>query len=354
MSATMGNNELTLALRLEGTTGAASVEVERLVDVAAMVATLPDPEIDPVFAAKLEQRLLTEGLAAQHAETPEPYQGLRVVRPEPTIVPAREEKVAPNVITLPRRRYVMRKALVAAIAAALAMAMPIAMAASALPGSPGYGLNKLRFSAQLHFANAHDKPFLMAHRGHELISFSARLVAINAPSDLVNDTLAEAKAWLAQATQAVISSGKSGDIAKLRSMIERDGDTLRTMLSAANDRNSVFSAIDKMEDLSDALARAMGVVLAEPTVIAPAMKAILADISGPSQRSSSSRTSSENSSGGSTTPAAPQPPTVKDPGVEKPASPGGCSKIGGAQLGNTLDVLSDRLCAGSPDNQQPN
>jgi hypothetical protein len=339
MSATMGNNELTLALRLEGTTGAASVEVERLVDVAAMVATLPDPDIDPVFAAKLEQRLLTEGLAAQVAETPESYQGLRVVRTLEPAAPEHEEKLAPNVITLPRRRYTVRKAVAALIAAALGMALPVAMASTALPGSPGYALNKARFAVQLHFASGHEKPFMMMHRADVLVSYTSRLVVIGAPGDLINDTLAEAKSWMAAATASVIRTGKTGDIAKMRGMLERTGDLLRTMLPAADASQGDV------------------VVLAEPAAVSgPAVEAIAASVGAPAAKSeSSSKSSSEADKRDSKTPAAPKPPTIKDPGDGgKGATPGGCSNIGQAQLGHTLDPLSEQLCAGSPDNQRPN
>lgn len=353
----MGNNELTLALRLEGTTGAASVEVERLVDVAAMVATLPDPDIDPVFAAKLEQRLLTEGLAAQVAETPEPYQGLRVVRtPQTQPAPARTEKLAPNVIALPRRRYVMRKALVAAIAAAMALAMPVAMASTALPGSPGYAIKEMRRSIQLHFMHGNELAFKMEHQAREYLAEAAQLAAIGGRSNLIEATLAKANRLLALATQITIRSGQPAAIARLRSMIERDGDMLRAMLPTAGDKASFVTAIDHVEDLSEALARAMGIVLAEPGDIGPAVESIAASVSAPSSnREASSKSPSGSNQGGSTTPSAPRAPKLKDPGGhEKPATPGGCSDIGGAQLGDTLDVLSNRLCAGSPDNAGTN
>lgn len=331
MSAMMGDQQLALALRLEGRAGAASEEVERLVGVADMVAALPDPDIDPVFAAKLEQRLLTEGLAEQVSEPVETYQGLRIVREEPKLAPAHEEKVAPNVVVLPRRRYMVRKTLVAAIAAALAAAMPLAMASTALPGTLGYGIKEWKRSVQLDFATGAAKVFKYEAFARDYLAEAAQLVEIDGGPSLIERTLAKANLYQRIATRLAIESRSQALIAKLRGMIERDGDALRTLLPAAEgSRPAVFGAIDTVEGLSDALARAMGIVIGAPaTAGAPTIESLAAEVATTSEGPEGSTASAPKGTDPGA-PGAPAPPKVGpgDEGKKKGATRGDCRTIG--------------------------
>lgn len=121
--------ELALDLAYEGRVAPATPQAARLLALAERINALPDPEIDETFAAELEARLL-----ADVAEAPARHLHsvpARAARPAP-VAPVRPAAVIP----LPRRRWVVRKHLVAAVAAAMLIAFPIAAGASALPGTP--------------------------------------------------------------------------------------------------------------------------------------------------------------------------------------------------------------------------
>lgn len=131
MSSGMGHDlALDLDLALAGRRKRAPAELESLVMLARDLASLPEPDIDPRFAAILEQRLLTE----QIDEAPVPARRLQAVpespQPEPPVEPVRRAPVVP----LPRRRFVFKRGLVAAVAAAMLVAFPIVASASSLPG----------------------------------------------------------------------------------------------------------------------------------------------------------------------------------------------------------------------------
>ena len=123
---------LDLALALEGRTKAAP-ENAQLVVIAEALSNLPDPQIDTSFMLALEQRLLTEEIAGQ-----QPARTLTVV-PSTAPAPVREVRRAP-VVQMPKRRFVVRRSLVAVAAAASLAAFPVVAAAQSLPGSPFHSI----------------------------------------------------------------------------------------------------------------------------------------------------------------------------------------------------------------------
>lgn len=144
---------LELDLALDGRRRRVSPEVKSLVALARDMAALPDPEIDARFAAKLEQRLLTEGLEV----APKPARRLQVVpKTEPKTEPTPQRPATPTpVIPLPRRRFVVRRGMVAAVAAAMLLAFPVAASATALPGSPFHTI-KVNIMERIELAFAGD------------------------------------------------------------------------------------------------------------------------------------------------------------------------------------------------------
>lgn len=129
MTSGMGQDlALDLELALEGRRKRVPAEVKSLVALAHDLATLPDPEIDARFAARLEQRLLSDGL---EAATPARHlQAVPAPKPQAPAEPVRRAPVVP----LPRRRFVFKRGLVAAVAAAMLLAFPLAASANSLPG----------------------------------------------------------------------------------------------------------------------------------------------------------------------------------------------------------------------------
>src|SRR5438093_12750549 len=107
------DKELVLALRAHG---ASAVEARELAAVAGALSLGPDPEIDSAFADALEARLMGEpmGTAAPMGVVAP----LRPTRSTAPAVPEADRRTIAQVIPLPRRRFTVRKALVAAIAAA--------------------------------------------------------------------------------------------------------------------------------------------------------------------------------------------------------------------------------------------
>ncbi|HVL90581.1 MAG TPA: hypothetical protein VM841_10155 [Actinomycetota bacterium] len=118
---------------LEGE-GSSSEETASLLALVRMLEDLPEPEIDPAFAASLEDRIV--GGTAE--SPPAPAAG----------APAGGSLAAITRIEERRSRRV-RRGLVAAIAATFVMALPVAASAEAVPGSPGYGVRLAREEARL-------------------------------------------------------------------------------------------------------------------------------------------------------------------------------------------------------------
>ncbi|HEX9713208.1 MAG TPA: DUF5667 domain-containing protein [Actinomycetota bacterium] len=140
----MMGDQLALELSLEGQI-AARGETADLVALAEGLANLPAPQIDETWASALEARLLNEGL-----ETP-----AVVGRPSLMVVgePQKTTEAAPvrraPVVTLPRRRLVVRKSVAAVAAAAALAAFPVAAAASSLPESPFYSVKRFMERAEI-------------------------------------------------------------------------------------------------------------------------------------------------------------------------------------------------------------
>ncbi|GAC1410338.1 MAG: hypothetical protein NVSMB57_04010 [Actinomycetota bacterium] len=114
-------------------------DIRRLASIAVALEAVPDPEIDPSFVARLEARIMSEEVNTYPALSlvSSFNRGSDGTNAEPvTKVPH-----TASVIWLPRRRLVVRKALVGAVAAILLVALPLVASASALPGTPFYGLH---------------------------------------------------------------------------------------------------------------------------------------------------------------------------------------------------------------------
>lgn len=130
MSDTPGNlpedDAEALERALDGAARPPTEEIASLVALARMLEALPEPEIDPAFAASLEARLMAEAPAA--------------VAP----APARTGVV----VRLSARRRV-RRTLAAAIAAVLLIGIPTAASANVAPDSSLYGLRLAREEARL-------------------------------------------------------------------------------------------------------------------------------------------------------------------------------------------------------------
>lgn len=128
----IAEEQLALARALDDAALIPSGEIRGLVHIARALQAVPDPEIDPEFARRLEARLLTDGFDELSARR------TRAASPMPNVA------VSPNltaaVHTLPRGRFVVRKAVAAAVAAAMLFALPVVASGSSLPGSPFYGV----------------------------------------------------------------------------------------------------------------------------------------------------------------------------------------------------------------------
>lgn len=320
MSKSMGDTTLALALALEGSVAPASTEVERLVALAQALEAVPDPHIDPAFAAKLEARLMAEGVE----EAPV----LQIVKPAPR--PAVAPKPAP-VVLLPRRRFVVRKTLVAAIAAAMLMALPIAASANALPGSPFYAVKTWRQTVQLHFSSGAAKAFRLEQIARENLSDAAQLTTLGADPRLVRSTLDRAADHQRSAVALVIDTRQVGLITKMLRMIAADRAMLTRLQPAADGatRPAIHEAITESDVLSVRLARALGYPAAVRT---PAP-------------SDPSATQASASAGGTAVPAASsvrQPSEIEGaeapsapatPGGTEPGKPGGSNGTGRSGCG---------------------
>lgn len=188
MSRMMGEH-LNLALALEGRT-AARGEARELVALAQDLGSLPEPKIDETWAAALEARLLTEGLDEAPAVVGRPQ--LAVVE-QPIEQPAAEPVRRAPVVTLPRRRMVVRRSVAAVAAAAMLGAFPVAAAASSLPGSPFYGLKRTMERAQIAmFGGAIADGFAHMDLADRRLGEAEQLSALGRGGDAIAALLADA------------------------------------------------------------------------------------------------------------------------------------------------------------------
>lgn len=249
-------DQLALALALEGRADAASPQVKQLVVLADGLSALPDPRIDERFAAALEARLLTEGLEEQV-----PVARPRLVAvPAPSKAPAEPVRRAP-VVPLPRRRLVVRRALVGMVAAAALGAFPVIAAASALPGSPFYGLKQWFHSMTISLTGGSVQDGLhYAAWGQEKATEAVQLQARGADDARITKTLREADGLYRKAWGLIGPTADAAALRKLAALVEASERQLRSLSPelVAQARAAVDSAIDTTIAIQEAIARALG------------------------------------------------------------------------------------------------
>lgn len=197
----MMGDQLALELALEGRVTARG-EAADLVAIAEGLSRLPEPTIDETWASALEARLLNEGL-----ETP-----AVVGRPSLTVVGEQQTvETAPvhraPVVTLPRRRLVVRKSVAAVAAAAALTAFPVAAAASSLPDSPFYGVKRLveRAEIALFGGPVHDAFTHLKHANARLAE-AEQMGALGYDDAAIAEVLADADALVSKANLLVWSN----------------------------------------------------------------------------------------------------------------------------------------------------
>jgi hypothetical protein len=297
-------NNLALALALQGAS-TSDGEISRLVGVARILEAVPDPDIDPGFAARLQARLMTEDLGLVLAVVPTPKPD------EPIDLPKAGHRAA--IIRLPRRRFVVRKAMAATIAAAMALALPVLVATTALPGSPGYGL-KLRLE-QLRIAAIHDpiaRGFGWLDIADNRLAEATQLAALKRPR-LIPATLALLQ--LAQRTGASLileAATERETLARAAGMLQSQDTGLRDLLPEvpAATRDDVLDAIRTGQALSLRVAAALGLpMIRPPATVAPGAAASTpVDDSVPSDPAMNSVAADTDPSGSS----APKPPANRE------------------------------------------
>ncbi|GAC1410347.1 MAG: hypothetical protein NVSMB57_04040 [Actinomycetota bacterium] len=323
-----------LALALDGSAAPVNEEITRLTGIAEMLETLPDPQIDPRFSARLEAVLMAE-FDALH-QTP----ALQLVKS----APAAEPKMAPNVIAFPRRGLVVRKMVAAAIAAAMLSALPIVASASALPGSPFFSITRWRQNNAISSVHGAHRAFVEEKVARQWIGYAAQMVALRYSNSLIDSTLRHA-GWLqTQAALIVTRAGTHADIAKLSRMLREDARRLTEIGSQATDPTKplVSKAIDLVARLTKSLSPSVGGGIDAPvavTLIKPAAPEMAAGTDTKSVTVEPKAVAPAH--GGTKTPA-------KDP-APAPAELNstvhtGCSLLFGDVAGDTTSSASQTLC----------
>lgn len=335
MSSRSGGNELALALSLEGRAQPASPEVARLVALAETLAGLPDPLIDPKFAARLEARLMEEELAEEQ------NRALRVA-PKPSVRPAepvRRAKVHP----LPRRRVVIRRGLIAAALAVMLMALPIAASAGALPGSPFYSLKLGIERIELAFAGGPEaKAFKHLELAGTRLDEAAQLVALGR-GDAVSATLDRMAAEQRTGTTLILGFPAG------RPAVTRAAQILRTQTAglsalAAKASPELRAAVLDAAAASDALATRLASALsatASTRQVARTLGAAVGHLLG--SDSLAQVWNAQMSSGGPQWSDAPRPPASSGSGPAQ--KPGGNRSYGTSCLGQAVGAAGG-LCEG--------
>lgn len=240
---------LALALALDGTAAPATDEIKRLSGIAGLVDALPDPDIDQRFVARLEATLMAE-FDAKFGAAP-----LQLVKPETKTETKTEEKTAPNVVALPRRRMVVRRALAGMVAAAMLSAMPVVAAASSLPGSPFFGIEQWRQNHAISSAHGAAKAFLVEQTARKWIGYGAQMAIIGYDASDIEATLFRAGRLQKQAADLIAKYGSDGQIAQMAGMFAEDAKALRRILpqTPASARPAVHDAIATATGLTASL-----------------------------------------------------------------------------------------------------
>lgn len=325
-----------LALALEGTAVPSTEEIRRLTGVAGMLETLPDPDIDPRFAARLEAVLMAEFDAKHPAPQHAPM--LQLVKPEATPAPVAEPKAQPNVIALPRRRFVVRKAIAGLAAAAMISALPVVAAASSLPGSPFFGIEQFRQNHAISSARGAEKAFVMEATARKWIGYSAEMVALNYDANAISRVLRRAGILQRDAATLLTRFGSPEQIDRLVAMLAGDSGRLTRIRSLApsHARPALSRAITVIESITSQLAAGLEPVVNVAAIITTDPTAAItaepqSDVEAPKP----------------TTRAPKGTPQVKE--KNKPADlywddPEGCQVWFSTVFGDTLKHPSELLC----------
>jgi len=245
---------LNLALSLEGRAKPAPRN-EQMVRIAAMLANLPDPEIDPRFMLALEAKLMAEPVAAS-------VRHLSVVPAFPP-TPADEVVRRAPVVQMPSRRFVVRRSVAAVAAAAALGAFPVAAAAQSLPGSPFYGLKRSFEKAQIAlFGDAVDDGLRYMQQAQRRGDEAEKLGTLGAEPGLIEHTLAEMQELQRRGSELILAN--TSDIAVLNKLAEMAAAAeaqlrLAVPVLNAETRGALHDAIAVTTQIQNAVARALGI-----------------------------------------------------------------------------------------------
>lgn len=267
MSYAMGEKELVLSLRAQG---ASAAEVRNLVAVAGALAVVPDPEIDATFADALEARLMTEGLetAVRTSRVVTPLRRAQI-RPAVPVRRAPAPRIA-TVTQLPRRRFVIRKTLAAAIAAAMLLALPVAAGANALPSSPAYSVKMALENFRMHLTTGE-----MAKAFYELQRASTRLGEIEQTLTIGDTTGAAEAARRMKNSQShagrliLAGSPSTADLRRAVKILRGQAANLADLLPKATGKavSPMLDAIRTSQALANEVAAELGAPPAAPIAL---------------------------------------------------------------------------------------
>lgn len=313
--------EQVLALALEGRVHAASGQTAELVAIAGSLALLPDPEIDQTWAAALEARLLGEEVAAP---------GLHLVEPVPTPVP-----LPTNVVQMPTRRFVVRRAFAATVAAAMLGAFPVIAVAGSLPGTPGYGVK--RSVERLYIAMYGDAiadGFAHGQLAQRRVGEASQLIALQMDASLISRTLRDATDELNLSARLVLDN--TDDPATLQRLSDMTRETQRRIAALASDtptasQGALQGALDASIDLQADVARLLAPTAAPIASVAPSTTTNTTTTAPkPTRRTPADDVTDEIKKKKKNT--TPNPPL-----------PRSCPVVGGAYT-TALEILRDKAC----------
>lgn len=345
MSSRMGDE---LALALEGRVATASHEVARLVVLAGALAAVPGPEIDPAFASRLEARLMAERIEESQATARPALAPVRAAAvPARPAAPELETRRA-RVIPLPRRRFVVRRSLVAAVAAAMLVALPMVAGANSLPGSPLFPVRQAIERVQLALTfDETAKGFRQIEYAKQYQQDAEQLVGSGASSEDVKAALAEMQRHAREGATRILRTSDPRHLTRLASSLRPMVEALANLVPSATKGAlpALQAAIQEGKDLIREVVAALGFppVVASPVTDVAGGTAEVSE-AGSATASSASTTDAQTSTATSPTPDSPQGPTPPGP-APKPARPGDCGIPGRANgLGNALEPVAEIFC----------